>query len=129
MSTSDANIRIGSLVRRVIAISAAFAAAMSLAALLAGYTDYIASIVAGSAIAIAGFLALAFTVRRSLQGSHGSLSNAAVAVIAILKLVVLGAVLWWLMSMGLIDPLIFLGGFSSVVVALIIEGLRMGRGA
>ena len=126
MSAADARRRVGSLVRRVIVLSAALAIAMSVAATLFGHSGYIASIVAGAAIAMAGFLALALTVRRSLAGGSSGL---AVAGIGILKLIILGAALWWLFSMKLIEPMLFLAGFSSVVLALIIEGLRLSRKA
>jgi hypothetical protein len=80
---------------------------------------------------MASFAVLAYTVAKAFSGTAGlGRSNAAVLAIGFLKLGLLGAALWWLVSRNMIEPVTFIAGFSSVVVALLIEGVRIkGRAA
>ena len=93
-----------------------------------GRPDYAISLAAGAVVAMASFAVLVFTVARAFSGAKGICrSNAAVLVIGFLKLGLLGAALWWLVSRKMVEPLTFMVGFSSVVVALLIEGMRLNR--
>jgi hypothetical protein len=96
------------------------------ASLVFGRPDYAISLAAGAAASMASFAVLVFTVARAFSGASGICrSNAVVLAIGFLKLGLLGAALWWLVSREMIEPLTFLVGFSSVVVALLIEGMRL----
>ena len=118
------------LAKRVILISAIVALAMSAAAVIAGQPGSATSIAAGAAVAMVSFLVLVFSVARSIAGEGaGGRSHVAVLAIGFLKLGLIGVALWWLVSRKLIDPIMFLAGFSSVVIALLIEGARLKRRA
>ncbi len=120
------------LLARVIGISAALAIAAEAAALVLGSSrQTLTSVPAGAAVAVASFLVLAIVVRHSAAGAagrKGRASVAAVAFIGCLKLLLIGALLWWLISRALIEPLAFLAGFSTMVASLLVEGMRKRRG-
>lgn len=96
-----------------LAAAGAFAFATTKAAL---------SIAAGGGIAMASFIVLAFVIVRSAGGKSGA---GWVAALGMVKMGVLGGIIWWLMSRGIVEPLAFLGGFSTMVAALLIEGIRV----
>ena len=101
---------------------------MSAVVVIISGTENAASLAAGAAVAIASFFVLVFTVTRSM--SDGSnFSKAAIAGLGFLKLGLIGVLLWWLVSKKMIEPITFLAGFSTVVIALLIEGLRSNRKA
>lgn len=119
-----------SLTTRVIITASLLALFSGIAALALGRTDYAISLVSGAAAAIASFIVLVLTIMRTL-GGRGGLGRSGVAVLAVgfLKLALLGTVIWWLVSRRMIEPFTFLGGFSTVVLALIVEGIRVNRKA
>ena len=82
------------------------------------------SVGAGAAIAMASFAVLALVLVRTIAGGRGA---GWVAALGIVKMGIIGAVLWWLLSRRFVEPLAFLGGFSTMVAALLFEGLRMKR--
>ncbi len=114
------------LILRVLGIAASMAAAMAVAALVMGRGQVALSIGVGAVVAMAGFAVLAGTI----SGSQGNTVRWRVGLltgIGMIKLGVIGVVLWWLISRALVGPFSFLAGFSTMVAALIIEGLRAGR--
>ena len=82
------------------------------------------SVGVGAAIAMASFAVLALVLVHTIAGGRGA---GWVAALGIVKMGVIGAVLWWLLSRGVVEPLAFLGGFSTMVAALLLEGLRTKR--
>ncbi len=116
---------VGSLVRRALVMAAVLALAAGGIAYVAYGAQTALSIVAGGGVAMASFLVLvAVVVRGTAESGRGMLL---VAVIGIGKLLLLGALLWWLITRGHVAPLAFLGGFSTMVAALLIEALRLSR--
>lgn len=116
------------LIVRVLITSLVIALVLVGASWAFGRPDYAISLAAGAAVAMASFAVLVLTVARAFSGESGiGRSNAAVLAIGFLKLGLLGIALWWLVSREMIEPLTFLAGFSSVVVALLIEGMRLKR--
>jgi hypothetical protein len=114
------------LMRRVVITSLVIAAVIVGIALILGRNEYAISLAAGAAVAMASFAVLAYTVAKAFSGTTGlGRSNAVVLALGFLKLGLLGAALWWLVSREMIEPITFLAGFSSVVVALLIEGIRL----
>lgn len=80
------------------------------------------SIAAGFIIAMASFIVLVFVVIGSLSGTRRALW---VGILGVIKMIILGTLLWWLISRGLVEPLAFLIGFSTMVVSLVVEGIRI----
>ncbi len=114
-----------SLTKRVVLISLGVALIMAAVVMLIDKAVNAVSVVIGALVAIASFLVLVWMVTKAVSPSRWP--KALVAGIGFLKLGVLGAILWWLVSNKLIEPITFLAGFSSVVVALVIEGIRLRR--
>lgn len=109
-------------------VSLAIAALFVGAALILRRPDYAISCAVGAVVAMASFAVLVYTVARAFSRAAGSgRSHAVVLAIGFLKLGLLGAALWWLVSREMIEPLTFLAGFSTVVVALLIEGMCLKR--
>lgn len=132
MGTILANDPVKGMIRRILLISAGLALALCLASFALNKGQYSLSIAAGTFVAMASFVILVAVVLRSIN--IGSGPDAAgrrtlflVAVIGCLKLVIIGAVLWWLISRGLVTPMAFLAGFTTMVVSLLIEGARSKR--
>lgn len=82
------------------------------------------SLAAGSAVATASFVVLAVVVMRSFSGGTRA---AWVAMLGLVKMALVGYALWWLLSRGKVEPFSFLSGFSTMVMALVFEGMRAGR--
>lgn len=118
------------MIRRVLAVATVFTVIMeAIAFALKMPEQTLISIPAGAVAAMGSFLVLAVVlVRAGFQATEERpLSRWPVAVVAILgclKLVLIGIVLWWLISRALIEPLAFLAGFSTMVVALLHEGMK-----
>ena len=110
-----------SLARRLATTAGALMVIASGAALALGAATEALSIIAGGLIAIASFTILTFVIIRSFGGDKGA---GFVAAVGMVKMLALGALLWWLLRRGIVEPLAFLGGFSTMVVALLVEGLR-----
>lgn len=91
------------------------------AAIRWGTPQAVLSIAAGAGIAMASFAVLAAVLLRAIKGGRGGV---AIAFLGMFKMAIIGMVLWWLLRKGIVEPLAFLGGFSTMVAALIVEGLR-----
>lgn len=81
------------------------------------------SVAFGNLIALSSFLLLAFMI--SMMLGRSGLVLALLFFMGLLKLSVITITLWWTISRNLVDPLAFLAGFSTMVLALIIEGSRL----
>lgn len=105
-------------------VAAVLAACVAGGAFWGGGAAAAFSVGAGAAIAMASFAVLALVLVRTIAGGRGA---GWVAALGIVKMGIIGAVLWWLLSRRVVEPLAFLGGFSTMVAALLFEGLRMKR--
>lgn len=114
------------LVMRVFAISIGLACAMALVGLILYGPRTAISVAAGLGVSLASFGVLVSLVHRSLRGCSGVGMGLMVGV-GLIKLALIGAVLWWLVSRGMVGPMAFMAGFSAMVISLIFEGLRSGR--
>jgi len=110
------------LVTRVLTTAVALLALSVAAAFVTGNRGSAFSLAAGSTIGMASFAVLAMVIVRTAAGGRGAVW---VAALGLVKILVVGAVLWWLLNARAVEPLAFLGGFSTMVVALLIEGLRV----
>ncbi len=113
-----------SFVRRTIVVSAAILLFTLIAALIWGNTRIQISLAAGFAVASASFAILSIVVIRLLVGKG---SSAWVFLLGIFKIILVGVLLWWIVSKGIVEPLSFLGGFSTLVMALMVEMFRIKR--
>ena len=111
-------------VSRTLLLAAMLAACAAGGAFWSGGAKAALSVGVGAAIAMASFAVLALVLVRTIAGGRGA---GWVAALWIVKMGVIGAVLWWLLSRGVVEPLAFLGGFSTMVAALLLEGLRTKR--
>jgi len=114
------------LVIRVFAISIGLACAMALAGFVIYGPRTALSVGAGLVVSMASFGVLVGLVHRSLSGCSGVGMGLMVG-LGLVKLAIIGAVLWWLVSRGMVGPMAFMAGFSAMVVSLVFEGLRSGR--
>ncbi|MBN1282260.1 MAG: hypothetical protein JXA24_00625 [Proteobacteria bacterium] len=112
------------VVLRVLALTAALAAAAVAAAILFSTQRTALSLGAGAVIGALSFVALAASISCSAGSRRMGVRAALITGLCMLKLAAIGALLWWLVSRAVVDPLSFLMGFTAVVAALIIEGLR-----
>lgn len=102
------------------------------AALISQNLDAIMSIAAGTLMGMASFIVLTVVVVKSLSiecklNTKKYLSLPFVALAGCIKMMVLGYVLWWLIRRHLVFPVPFMGGLTTMVVALIVEGSRLKR--
>ena len=111
-------------VSRALLLAATLAACAAGGAYWGGGAEAALSVGVGAAIAMASFAVLALVLVRTIAGGRGA---GWVAALGIVKMGVIGAVLWWLLSRKVVEPLAFLGGFSTMVAALLLEGLRTKR--
>ena len=112
------------LIARVGALSLATAAVAAAAAAVMSGPAAAFSVGIGAAVALASFSVLCLSASCAAGSGFGA---AFVAALGILKMAIIGALLWWLISRGLVEPVSFLAGFTSLVAALLIEGLLAGR--
>ncbi|HPQ80255.1 MAG TPA: ATP synthase subunit I [bacterium] len=112
------------LVRHVISTAVLILAVAVAASYLLGRSESAFSIAAGSTIAMASFAVLVMVVVRTMAGGRGAYW---IAALGMAKIFVIGAVLWWIMKSGAVEPLAFLVGFSTMVLALLVEGVRKNR--
>lgn len=105
--------------RTIIIASGALLVAVICSLIFATYKFALAAF-AGFLIAAASFLIISMVVVRlvSHQGRSGLF-----AFIGIIKMGILGVLLWWLLSVQTFNPIAFLLGFSTVVAALIFESI------
>jgi len=120
------------MVVRSLLVATLLAAAMAALALVFGQAASLISIAAGAIMAMASFVVLVVVVVRSFAIECGPAAVrrqplALLAIVGCTKLMFLGAALWWLINRQLVSPLPFLAGFTSMVAALLLEGLRSGR--
>ena len=83
------------------------------------------SVALGAIISMLSFTVLAIVVYKSMTGQGRAVIL--VATLGIIKVMVLGALLWWLISTGVADPIAFMIGFATMVVTLIIEGIKTSK--
>lgn len=109
-------------VRRALLLAVVLLAVAAAAALVVGTRKDAISIASGAGIAMASFAILSLVITRSLAGRRGA---GWIAALGMVKMGILGALIWWLLSRGIVEPLAFMGGFSTMVIALVIEGIRV----
>lgn len=126
MEPQESKAAVRSMVKRVIAVAIVILVAMSISVVASRHPLETVSLAAGGAVAIASFLVLVFTVTRAMCDGGGG-TKLLVIVVGFVKLGALGAALWWLVNRDMIHPMTFLAGFSSMVLALLVEGLRVRR--
>lgn len=125
MEQAQEKAALNALVKRVVLTSTAILIVMALAVVASRHPKEVVSLAAGTAVSIASFLVLVFTASRTMAASIRPL----IVVIGFVKLGALGVLLWWLVSRELVHPMTFLAGFSAVVLALLVEGMRLkGKG-
>jgi ATP synthase I subunit len=83
------------------------------------------SVALGAVMSMLSFVVLAVVVYKSMTGQ----GRAVVLITALgtIKVLALGALLWWLISTGVADPIAFMIGFGTMVLALIIEGMKFKK--
>lgn len=123
MSSEDFSLAI-KLAKRTVILGAILAAIASAVAMFLGHHLIALSIAAGSIVAMAVFLIVSFVVIRTASNKRGAKT---ISVLFIFKTAAIGVLLWWLISYGIVEPLSFLGGFSTVVVALIVMAFYAKR--
>ena len=107
---------------RTLITAAIILGSASLVAALLRQAKMIFSLVTGGALAGLSFIVMVVVVSYTL--GRQDRSAMLVAFLGLIKMGLLGALLWWLLTRGHVDPLAFLAGFSTMVVALLIQGLR-----
>lgn len=123
MSSEDFSLAI-KLAKRTVILGATLAAIASAAAMFLGHHIIALSIAAGSIVAMAVFLIVSFVVIRTASNKRGAKT---ISVLFVIKTAAIGVLLWWLISYRIVEPLSFLGGFSTVVVALIVMAFYAKR--
>jgi len=116
---------IHSLLKRVAITSTIISVLAMIISLVFASLIITVSIASGWIISLASFFVLVMAVSKSFSGRSGA--TAVWAFLGIIKLGVLGALLWWLITKVHIEPFAFLGGFSTMIVALVVEGIRLRR--
>lgn len=111
-------------IRRTSAVSSVLCIIIIVCATVAGHRASVFSVLAGFIIANLSFMALSVVVIFSITGrKHAAL----MAVLGMVKMGVVGFVLWILLRKNLIEPVGFSIGFSTVVVALLMKSCRSGK--
>lgn len=107
-------------IKKTSAVSFLICVIVSIGAILLGYKSLIISILAGFVIANLSFIVLSIVVVFSVTGrKHATL----MAILGMIKMGIVGLVLWILLRKNLVEPVTFSIGFSTLVVALLIKGL------
>ncbi len=114
------------LLKRIFLISAAAMLLSVIVAIVLQVKAAAISIASGWLIGFVSFFVLVMTVVKSFSGEH--VKSIGWAIAGVLKLGVLGGVLWLLITKGHVEPFSFMGGFSILVFALVIEGVRLNYG-
>lgn len=104
-------------------ISAALAAVEVALFAILGSKISVVSAAIGWATSVASFLALAITIVKAFARKNRM--TAFWAALGILKLGVIGVVLFFLVTKKIIEPIAFLAGFSTIVAALLVQAMRM----
>lgn len=104
-------------------ISTALAAALVILFAIFGSKISVVSAAIGWATSVASFLALAITIVKAFARKNRM--TAFWAALGILKLGVIGVVLFFLVTKKIIEPIAFLAGFSTIVAALLVQAMRM----
>lgn len=112
--------------KHAVLTSAAIALLASALSIALGSSRMAISIASGWIISLASFVVLAITVLKAFAGRNKA--SSLWALLGILKLLILGVILWWLLTNGVVEPLAFLGGFSTMVLSLAISGIRFRHG-
>ena len=112
-----------SLIKKIVLTSMILAAVAAVVSLALGHSKFALSIGMGWIISVTSFSVLCITIYSAFMKNHTA--SIVAAVIGIAKLIILGLALWYLITKGYADPLAFMAGFGSTVLALMIEGFRM----
>ena len=83
------------------------------------------SVALGAVISILSFTVLAIVIYKSMMGQGRAVIL--ITMLGTIKVVVLGGLLWWLISAGVADPIAFMIGFATMVITLIIEGIKANK--
>lgn len=125
MSASPAILLLG----RTLLIATTLFLLAAAAAWIAGSPGAIPSLATGLAIAAASFAILVLVVSKGMSGDTSAIG---IGLLGTIKMAAIGLLLWWLIRRGLVTPLAFLAGFSTMVAALVVEGIwnpfRSSRG-
>ena len=113
------------MVRTLLTAAVILGAASVMAALILRQARPVFSIIIGGALAGLSFIVLVVVVSRTL--GRQDRSALLVAFLGIIKMILLGALLWWLLTRWHVHPLAFLAGFSTMVLALLIQGLHIWK--
>ena len=108
--------------KRAILWSLAILVLAVVASLVWATTKITVSLLAGAVISIVSFTILVLVLTNSIAGGSKAVF---VAILGMIKMCIIGFVLWWLLTHGFVEPLSFMAGFSTMVIALIIEGARV----
>ena len=107
-------------IKKTSAISFVICVLVGIGAILLGYKSSIISILVGFAIANLSFIVLSIVVIFSVTGrKHATL----MAILGMIKMGIVGLVLWILLRKNLVEPVAFSIGFSTLVLALLIKSL------
>lgn len=83
------------------------------------------SVAVGAVMSMLSFVVLAVVVYKSMTGQGRAV--VVIASLGMIKVIALGAILWWLISTGVADPIAFMIGFGTMVVTLVIEGMKFKK--
>jgi hypothetical protein len=111
------------LIRKILVTSCAIAVMAAGTALALKNPKFAMSVCLGWMVSAVSFAVLCITAYNAFIKNHAV--SVVAASLGIAKLVVVGFLLWVLITKGLVDPTAFMAGFSATVIALIFEGVRM----
>jgi hypothetical protein len=81
-------------------------------------------VILGGFISIANFSFLQFTVRNAFTGESGIKVKKAILMFkSFLRLFILGAVIYFLITRGIVNPVGFTIGFSTIVISIVSFGI------
>ncbi len=94
-------------------------------ALLTSGVNTALSVAIGAIISTLSFGVLALVIYKSMTGEGRAVIL--ITLLGTIKVMVLGVLLWWLISHGVAEPIPFMIGFGTMVLTLIIESMRFKR--
>ena len=115
--------------RLILRVALTSAAAMSVGLIIAVILKskvMAMSVFSGWTVSILSFSILVLTISKAFIGEK--IRSIGWAIAGIFKLAIIGALLWILITRGHVEPIAFTAGFSAVIVALLIEGVRLKGG-
>lgn len=120
MSSNQVVNPVYSFVKRALVFAVLISLAMTLASFAVGGARLAFSVGVGALMSMASFAVLALVVTRAFGGGRAVF----LGFLGLVKMAVIGIVLWWLVSQKVVEPVSFMIGFSAMVAALIVEGLK-----